>query len=729
MTAAAAIPLNIALAFRLAVRSLKHRKMIAFATLLGVAIGVGVVNAVLIVDANTARNYQAEAEAAGRADAGTATETAGTNLPGDGATRQNVGGKSFSIRIENRPNGKIEQSIVPSQRGAAGRIKSTDAARTRLGEEDYQAMRLAVRMASLLAFFIGAVIVFYTMRYSVSTRAREFTLMLCLGESRRNVGSSLIAEATLLGVMGTIVGLIAAFPAAAALLAAGISTNGRRPLPGFEIPSLELIGMGLISLVIVYLGVASPLREIQRLSITDVLNPRFLSNGERQAALAQKGFGWLIPPMLAAGWSGMRPFMEDWLSVVYFFLFEAAFVSILAVATLWWLSPLLRGTIRVFETMFRALLPLETFLTGRRMRLNSKRLVFSVTGVTLVFSLLTGLHDVTRALKDEITIWTYHAMRASSFLESPAGRDIDEQALQARLATNGIILMRMSAKTKGEFPIRLIRGSDVNPHLRASGHPTLEPGRVLLSRTLAARYDSRSGDRIVFSDGKKDHHFVVIGITDAVGFYFESAQYVDLKSYALFSDGNEIFADNLEKTLGRYAVARPFGQAQPFLYRYQEDALYPWYVTVKRGRSLGYWQSREIDRDFLIFDFILFGTVILAGIGVANTMLIQVRARDREFAVLKSIGISRGQVARMLLIEGTIIGCVSAVLAVVIGNGLGAISIRFLDHFTLFDYFLRISVPATLYISALCVLTCVIASVYPAFIANRASSAESLYYE
>ena len=48
MDAAAAIPLNIGLAFRLSPRSLKHRKMIALATLFGVAIGVGVVNAVLI---------------------------------------------------------------------------------------------------------------------------------------------------------------------------------------------------------------------------------------------------------------------------------------------------------------------------------------------------------------------------------------------------------------------------------------------------------------------------------------------------------------------------------------------------------------------------------------------------------------------------------------------------------------------------------------------------------
>lgn len=717
--ATAGLPLNAPLAVRLALRSLTHRKMVAIATMLGVAIGICVVNAVLIVDANTARTkdiYRSEPISA----AGTAAEP---------ATLQNVGGKSFGVRVESDRHRANAGTIVPTQRGAAGRASSRKAASQRLGEEDYQAMRLAVRLASLLAFFVGAVIVFYTMRYSVSTRAREFSLMMCLGESRRNVAASLTAEASLLGAAGTFIGTIAAFPAAAALLSAGISTNGRRPLPGFDVPEFEMLGMGIISMVIVFLGVASPLLDIRKLSIPDVLQPRFMSTGEQDIGISQTGFSWLIPPFLAAGWIGVRPFLEDWLSVVYFFVFEATFVGILAIATLWWLSPVLRGAIRVFETLFRAILPLETFLTGRRMRLNSRRLVFSVAGVTLVFSLLTGLHDVTRALKDEIAIWSYNAMRASSYLERPAGREIDEEALQARLATHGILFNRLSAKTQGDFPIRLIRGGDINPYLRARGLPTLDPGRVMLSRTLAARYDARPGDRIVLSQGETDHRFLVIGITDQIGFYMEPAQYVDLKSYALFSDGNPIFADNLELTLGRYAAARPFSAAQPFLHRSQEDAMYPWYVTVKRGRYQGYWQRREIDRDFLIFDFILFGTVILAGIGVANTMMIQVRARDREFAVLKSIGISRGQIARLLLIEGTIIGCVSAMLAFVIGNGLGAISIRFLDHFTLFDYFLRISWSATLNVSLLCLGTCIIASIYPAFIANRTSSAESLHYE
>ena len=44
--------------------------------------------------------------------------------------------------------------------------------------------------------------------------------------------------------------------------------------------------------------------------------------------------------------------------------------------------------------------------------------------------------------------------------------------------------------------------------------------------------------------------------------------------------------------------------------------------------------------------------LVLAAIGVANSILIQVHAREREFAVLRTLGISKGQTVRLLLVEG-----------------------------------------------------------------------------
>jgi hypothetical protein len=147
--AAIKIPLNIRLAFQLAARSLKHRKMIALATLLGVAIGVGVVNAVLIVDANTARGYEAEAT--------TEQEIVGSAQAAKTAGQKKIGAKNFSIRIEWVRDSEVQKSIVPTQRGSAGRIKATDTARARPVSRSFHPFRLRASHITVgNAVYIGA---------------------------------------------------------------------------------------------------------------------------------------------------------------------------------------------------------------------------------------------------------------------------------------------------------------------------------------------------------------------------------------------------------------------------------------------------------------------------------------------------------------------------------------------------------------------------------------------
>ena len=405
-------------------------------------------------------------------------------------------------------------------------------------------------------------------------------------------------------------------------------------------------------------------------------------------------------------------------------------VAALATATLWWVRPLLRGIIGITERLLRSGWHLEALLSGRRMRLTAHKLVFTVVGVTLVFSLLTGLHDITRALKHEISQWSKVAMDPYGFLILDRGYQLDEAQIQDRLQKRGISLYRLSAKIQGSMPLRLIRAADVNPEREAADRPLLVPGTVIFSTTLAHRYGVEPGDTLELEtrNGKR-HGFRVIEVGDDLGFFAEDGQYVDLKSYALFSDGNPLFADNLEKTLGWFAKIRPKGAGQRRLSKTDAESLWPVYRFSKWGKDLGRWQKNEINRDFLIFDFILFMTLILAVVGVANTMFIQVQARKREFSVLRTLGCSRGQIVRMLLLEGVIIGLVSALLATVLGNVLGAVSIAFLDRFTLFDYQLILSAKVSLIIAAMAVAACTVAAILPARAAHRISSAESLHYE
>lgn len=709
--------MNLFLAQFLARRSLRHHRTVSLATVLGVAIGMTVVGAILIVDHNS---VETRIEGAASADL--------QNLPSAGLHPGAARILRVSFERANRTaQPSTTESTFPTQKGLARSGFAVGTPLAPRGEEDYQAMRLAVRLASVMAFAVGAVIVFYTMRFSVASRSRELSLLLCLGEDRRNVALSLLVEAAILGLVGTLAGLLIAFPAAAALIDAGISTTGRVPARTFALPTFELAGMSLLSLCVCLLGAAGPVRALYAMRIVEVLQPRFLAPDIGERSLRVGGFGWLVPPVIAAGYLALRPFLKGWLSVVHFFLLETGFAAVLAVVALWWMPSLMRGVIRLAESVLRPLLPLETLLVGRRLRLTSHKLVFTVAGVTLVFSLLVALHDVTRALKQEIAVWSREALAPYVFLQRSPGYGADADALRNAVESRGLYLFRMSQKVTGELPFRLVAAADVNPYLEARERPRLDPGRVLVSRTLAARFALSAGDRLVIHTDAQEHRFIISEVTDDLGFFADDGQYVDLKSYFVFSDRNPLFAGPLEQTLGDYAAARKRGGGR--LTPGDVAALAPTYAPAKEGQAVSRWQRQEIDRDFLIFDFILIMTVLLAAIGVANGVLIQVLAREREFSVLRTVGVSRAQTTRLLLVEGAIIGIVSGLLALALGHTLGAISVSFLDRFTLFEYRLAFSPLAGALVCLLAVATCCLAALYPAVVANRISSAESLHYE
>ena len=351
--------MNFSLALFLARRSLRHHRTVTLATVLGVAIGMTVVGAILIVDRNSVETP---------IPAGPAVILPNLPSTGDDSPAKRI----LRISFERASDARLFQpsaSSFPTQEGQLRSGVTSEAPLPPRGEEDYQAMRLAVRLASLLAFAMGAVIVFYTMRFSVASRSRELSLLLCLGEERRNLALSLFLEATLQGLAGTLTGLLLAFPTAFALIDAGISTTGRMPASNLILPLGELAGMTLLSVVICLIGAAGPMRALYGMRIVDVLQPRFLSPGIDEGNLRVASFGWLLPPLMAAAYLSARPFLKTWLSVAQFFMLEVLFAGVLALAVLWWMTPLLRGVIRLAEWSLRPLLPLHTLLVGRRMRL------------------------------------------------------------------------------------------------------------------------------------------------------------------------------------------------------------------------------------------------------------------------------------------------------------------------------------------------------------------------
>jgi putative ABC transport system permease protein len=81
-------------------------------------------------------------------------------------------------------------------------------------------------------------------------------------------------------------------------------------------------------------------------------------------------------------------------------------------------------------------------------------------------------------------------------------------------------------------------------------------------------------------------------------------------------------------------------------------------------------------RMLLLISTIAFAAMAVAALGVANTVMASVRSRQWQFGILRSIGVTRGHLLRLVLAEAVLLGLVGCVLGLAAGflmsfNGLG----------------------------------------------------------
>jgi putative ABC transport system permease protein len=94
-------------------------------------------------------------------------------------------------------------------------------------------------------------------------------------------------------------------------------------------------------------------------------------------------------------------------------------------------------------------------------------------------------------------------------------------------------------------------------------------------------------------------------------------------------------------------------------------------VTVKDQAAFAQEQREPIDQ-FVLMIFALLGlALVIAVLGIVNTLALSVIERTREVGLLRAIGLSRAQLRLMITLESVVIAVLGAVLGVVLGLGFG----------------------------------------------------------
>ena len=96
------------------------------------------------------------------------------------------------------------------------------------------------------------------------------------------------------------------------------------------------------------------------------------------------------------------------------------------------------------------------------------------------------------------------------------------------------------------------------------------------------------------------------------------------------------------------------------------------------------WDDRQpFSSTLAIMKFVLFSLigmiVFVTGLGILNTMLMSVMERTQEIGILRALGMPKGKIAWMILLEGSLIslggGCLGAGLGAVISLNMASVGI------------------------------------------------------
>lgn len=160
-------------------------------------------------------------------------------------------------------------------------------------------------------------------------------------------------------------------------------------------------------------------------------------------------------------------------------------------------------------------------------------------------------------------------------------------------------------------------------------------------------------------------------------------------------------------------------------------------METKYELSFREWQSynrplfEAMERERLVIAIIVAMVVLVAGFNILTTVFVSVSQRQRDISILKALGSTNSQIMKLFLIQSSCIGFGGAGLGIILA---GVISVV-LERYPFIDlpepYFLKslpvhysVSVYASVCLAAIAI--CLIAGLYPAFIASRVAPTEGI---
>ncbi|HSJ19782.1 MAG TPA: FtsX-like permease family protein [Nocardioidaceae bacterium] len=515
-----------------------------------------------------------------------------------------------------------------------------------------------------VAMIVGTFLIINTFSILVAQRSRELALLRAMGASRRQVTRSVLAEAFVIGLLGATVGLGLGYLLAQGLRALFGAIGLDLSAASFPLELRTVIVSYAVGIVVTMLAAYLPARRASQIPPVaamrdDVALPetsihRRLIFG---TALVILGIGLMVAGF--AGWF-------DWRLQ----LIGGGMLAILVGVSL--MSPVLgRPLVELLGAAYRRTFGTVGQLAAQNSKRNPRRTAATASALMLGLALVSLM----------------------SILGSSASASTDkalERAVTSQFIVSNVIGTPFSTAVARQ--IREVDGVETVAQFR-QGYAQIEGSGAWMGAAdpedLSAALDVpmltgvltalEPGTVLVEGEEAND---LGVGIGDTLPFTFQGGT-IDLTVAGVYQSGATIPA-NFLTTLDTFEegglapvdsilFVNKTPTADAAAVRTEVEAIVADLptVTVKDPSQFAEEQKEQINF-FLNIIYALLGlAVIIAVLGIVNTLALSVIERTREIGLLRAVGLSRSQLRRMVRLESVIVAVLGAVLGVLMGIAFG----------------------------------------------------------
>lgn len=568
--------------------------------------------------------------------------------------------------------------VTTSQDTAAA---SADAAQAQLG---YITMALLALAAA--ALLIGAFLIANTFTVLVTQRTRELAVMRAAGATGRQVRTSILGEAAVLGLAGSVAGIGAGLLAARGLRGL-LATAGATVPDGPTVVTARTLVVALaVGLVVTVLAATSAARRASRVS--PVLAMR---EGTTEAPTGGRGRAVLGTALVSAGTAALAVGGSTQ-SAATCGLGAAGVVGGLVA-----LAPVVAPRVASFLGRAFAVLGVPGRLARQSARRAPRRTGATVMALALSLALVVFVSVLGSSLRTALRSGYDETITADLVVESARGEmlggleprvhdavaDLAEVGTVSRLRYGH---WQEAGATRALTAVDPATLDDVTDIDMVSGDLSdLERGGVVINEGKAVEQGLELGDEIAMTFARTGTvHVPIVGLIDdddanvlgtgylvSLGSY--RSWYVEDVDASLFVD----VADGIEVAEARATLDAAL-QDMPT-------------ADVRDHAAAAEARSASLDGILTLVTAVLLLTVLIAMLGITNTLALSIVERTRELGLLRAIGMTRRQLRAAVRGEALLISVTGLLLGTALGAGLSAV----LVHSMARGGSLAVSVPPT----------------------------------